>query len=217
IVISHDGLVAAGLQNFTVRTGAGNDMLLDYAPDYHLPVSGGAFRFEGGGGTDALVGGSPGLNANLTLYNVEKNSPVPVIFIPGFGGSFATTSATTKWFNTVGLQPSELQIDPFLRAYDDLVKSLNNAGYVQGQSLFLAPWDWRLPVALEDATIDGTLSKVTTTELTSGTFADGVDYLGDALKRAAAAWAQAYDGRALPAVDVITHSTGGLIARAYVQ
>ena len=46
----------------------------------------------------------------------------------------------------VQVPPAQLQLDPFGRTYDDLVQTLTNAGYVPGQTLFLAPWDWRLPL-----------------------------------------------------------------------
>ena len=57
------------------------------------------------------------------------------------------------------------------------------------------------------------LSNLTASELTGGTYHYAVDYLGTALVQAATAWAQQFDGRSLPAVDVITHSTGSVIAR----
>jgi hypothetical protein len=217
VTIQHAGLVATSLQNFTVRTGSGNDMLLDYAPSYSLPVAGGKFSFDGGAGSNVLVGPSQSLNPNLALYNVGQTIPVPVIVLPGLGGSFATPGSIQAWFGNLGLPPSDLQLDPIENTYTDLVQSLVNAGYVQGQSLFLAPYDWRLPLAPTDGTIDGTLSNLTTTELTGGTYNYAVDYLGSALASAAQAWAQQFDGRSLPAVDVVAHSTGGLLARAYIQ
>ena len=61
------------------------------------------------------------------------------------------------------------------------------------------------------------LSNLTASELTGGVYHYAVDYLGTALVQAATTWAQEFDGRSLPAVNVITHSTGGVIARAYVQ
>ena len=49
------------------------------------------------------------------------------------------------------------------------------------------------------------------------TFAYGVDYLGVALRQAADAWEVDHPGTPLDSVDVIAHSTGGLIARTYLQ
>ena len=110
-----------------------------------------------------------------------------------------------------------MELDPIENTYADLVQTLKNVGYQEGLTLFESPYDWRLPVAPQDGTIDGSLSNLSVAELTGGTYHYMVDYLGTALVTAAQAWASAFDGRALPAVDVITHSTGGLLARAYVQ
>jgi hypothetical protein len=44
-----------------------------------------------------------------------------------------------------------------------------------------------------------------------------VDYLGYWLKQATIAWHTEYPGLDLPGVDIIAHSTGGLVARAYMQ
>ena len=219
VTIESSGMVASGLQNFTLNTGSGNSMLLDYAQSFSLPVSGGTFAFGGTGGTNTLVGPSPSTNPNLVLTNVGKTIPVPVIILPGFLGSFAipTAQAEADWFSSIGLPPSELTLDPLTNTYADLVQTLENVGYVNGQTLFQAPWDWRLPVAPQDGTIDGKLTNLTVGEFTGGVYHYAVDYLGSALVSAAQNWASAFDGRSLPAVNVVTHSTGGNIARAYIQ
>jgi len=217
VTIESPGLVASGLQNFTLTTGSGNSMLLDYAENYSLPVSGGTFAFNGGSGTNSLVGPSPSSNPNPILTNVGQSIPVPVVILPGFLGSFATPDATAAWFSSIGLPPSEMEVDPIESTYASLVLTLENFGYVNGQTLFQAPWDWRLPVAPQDGTIDGVLSNLTVAQLTGGVYRYAVDYLGNALVTAAQAWATDFDGRSLPAVNVVTHSTGGNIARAYIQ
>ena len=220
VIIQSGGLAATGLQSFAVdSTGAGNNMLLDYNDSYDLPVSGGTFSYSGGRGNNTLVGPNSTIVGTTTvaLVNVAKNIPVPVIVIPGLGASFATPPYTSDWVSNIGLPPSELALDPIQNTYADLVQSLENTGYVLGQSLFEAPWDWRLPIAPQDGTIDGMLSNLTASELTGGTYHYAVDYLGTALVQAATAWAQEFNGRPLPAVDVITHSTGAVLARAYVQ
>jgi hypothetical protein len=217
VTISSDGLTAAGLRDFTVVTGAGDDMLLDYANSFSLPVNGGKFTFNAAGGSNTLVGPSPSLNPNLVLTGVAEAIPVPIIVLPGLTASFATPDFTSQWFSTIGPPQNELQLEPINNAYADLIKSLQNVGYVEGQTLFRAPWDWRLPVAPQDDTLDGTLSNLSVAELTGGVYHYAVDYFGTQLVAAATAWAKRYGGRSLPAVDVVSHSTGGLITRAYVQ
>ena len=44
-----------------------------------------------------------------------------------------------------------------------------------------------------------------------------MDYLGFWLRQAAEAWQRDHPGKTLGSVDVITHSTGGLVARSYIQ
>jgi len=45
---------ASGLQNFTIRTGAGDDTLIINTSNFSLPVSGGAFSYDGGSGTNTV-------------------------------------------------------------------------------------------------------------------------------------------------------------------
>jgi len=109
-------------------------------------------------------------------------------------------------------------LEPFANSYNNIVKSLENVGYVSSgpnQSLWIANWDWRLPVASVDAnaltTPDGMIAGVTGASISDNTFETGVDYLGAVLKQIKTL---------LPAVtkvDVIAHSTGGIIARSYIQ
>jgi hypothetical protein len=66
--------------------------------------------------------------------------------------------------------------------------------------------------------IDGRIDGLTAASISGQHYTYAVDYLGDVLKQAAEQWAA--DHPALPpldSVDVITHSTGGLVARTYVQ
>ncbi len=95
---------------------------------------------------------------------------------------------------------------------------MENVGYQSsgpGQNLFVANWDWRVPVAPTDADAisnpNGVLSNVSASGITDTQFQSGLDYLGSVLK-------QIKDANPLVTkVDVIAHSTGGLIARSYVQ
>ena len=223
VTIQSGGLGATGLQSFAVDSpSSGNNMLLDYNDSFNLPVANGTFSFTGGSGNNTLVGPNPPTPVPLppttvTLTKVATTIPVPVIVIPGFTASFATAPNTAAWFTNIGLPFSEMELDPIENTYVDLVNSLKSTGYATGLTLFQAPWDWRLPLAPQDGTIDGMLSDLTVSELTGGTYNYAVDYLGTALVQAASAWSAAFDNRSLPAVDVITHSTGALIARAYVQ
>jgi triacylglycerol esterase/lipase EstA (alpha/beta hydrolase family) len=97
----------------------------------------------------------------------------PVVVIPGIMGSWKDFSGT--W-----------QIDPILHTYDDLLEALRAVGYVDGQTLFTFPYEWRN-------------SNVITAELLRQKISE--------IKTATGA----------AKVDLIGHSMGGLVARAYIQ
>ncbi len=160
------------------------------------------------------------LARRMFLEPLEKRlvlSHTPVLLIPGFGGTMpADNTATEVWLTQRGIAPDHLQVDPLANVYDNLVQTLVNVGYTQGQDLFVANWDWRVPVATQDGLEDGNLVNVTAAGITDAIYETGVDYLGYWLNEAAQAWS-AIEGQVLESVDIIAHSTGGLVARSYLQ
>lgn len=54
LTVAASGIVAAGLQNLTYDSGAGDDLLILNVASYALPASGGAFTYLGGSGTDEV-------------------------------------------------------------------------------------------------------------------------------------------------------------------
>ena len=73
-----------------------------------------------------------------------------------------------------------------------------------------------MPVAESDDVDNGTLSNVTAASLLDPTFDTGLDYFAYWMDKAVTAWTTLTDS--VPdSVDVVTHSTGGLIARSYIQ
>src|SRR5262249_56662503 len=78
-------------------------------------------------------------------------------------------------------------------------------------------WDWRTPVAVtHDGTNDGALTDVTAVSFAQEGFDSGLGYLSYYLRQATQSW-QTLTGAAPSEVDLVTHSTGGLIARSYLQ
>ncbi|MFN0128339.1 MAG: hypothetical protein ACKV19_16825 [Verrucomicrobiales bacterium] len=142
----------------------------------------------------------------------------PVLVVPGIAGCYGTDLRNDAvWSRVRGRPPFSLTIDPFAHVYDDLVQSLKNAGYVEGENLFIANYDWRMTPGPSDGTNDGVI-QMTAAELTDSTWSYGVDYFAYFLKEAAEAWRRKYpDAGDLPGVDVISHSTGGLVVRSYQQ
>lgn len=148
----------------------------------------------------------------------------PLLVIPGIGGSFPSVTDYYSWLVERGFHPERLFLDPLTDTYADLVQTLVNSGYTKGTDLFEAPYDWRVTPGPDDGIIDGFIdyaagTPITGADITDGVFEHGVDYVGYWLTKAAVAWATAPGhGNTLPSeVDVIAHSTGGLVIRVYIQ
>lgn len=138
----------------------------------------------------------------------SASQKVPVIFIPGYAASTPRPGSILQFVLHRGVPPQAMQLSI---SYDLLVRSLNKAGYREGKSFFGAVYDWRMAAAPNDGTFDGTLNEVTAPKITHGRYAYAIDYLGFWLDQAV----QTNPG--LKYVDVVTHSTGGILARAYIQ
>lgn len=168
--------------------------------------------------------------AAVARFNIEPLeqrillSADPVLLLPGLGGSFVDNNDADidEWYTNRGIDPTTLLLDPLGDSYSDLVetlKSVQDGGqntFVEGTNLFVANWDWRNPVANEDGVNDGVITGAKA-EFEDGSFDTGLDYfaywLGEAAKES---FASSQDSTQIK-VDVIAHSTGGLVARSYIQ
>ena len=135
-------------------------------------------------------------------------STVPVVFVPGYAASSPKPDTITQYAFNRGASPTTLNLSP---SYSPLMRSLGNANYKEGLSFFGAVYDWRMPLAPTDGVNDGILESVTAPSITAGNFSCAINYLGYWLDQAM----QANPG--LTCVDVVTHSTGGPLIRAYIQ
>ena len=162
-----------------------------------------------------------------TVFSPHTNAPDrPLVLLPGIGASFAGNDFRDEWFTERGIDPEKLQIDALGQYYDDLITTLRAVGYTLDVDLFIGNYDWRMnpgpvdPVLLDaDLTndvFDGTIAGLTGASLTDDTFTYGVDYLGYWLKKASNAWLAAHGSRPTD-VDIVSHSTGGIVARVYMQ
>jgi uncharacterized repeat protein (TIGR01451 family) len=147
----------------------------------------------------------------------------PILILPGIAGAFVNKNVDDykEWTFNRGLNPTKLVMDPLLRSYDDLVATLVSFGYTVGEDLFVVPYDWRLMPGPNDGSRDGKISGISAESITDSKYEYGVDYLGYWLKIAAEKWKDRFpnskDFLPLESVDVIAHSTGGLVTRAYIQ
>ena len=154
----------------------------------------------------------------------------PVLLVPGIVGTFAAAEFVDEWYTTRGIEPEReidgtptptIEVDPLAGFYDDLIATFENVGYERGQSLFVVNYDWRLNVGPlpdpDDASaFDGTLDVGGAEAITDGEYRYGVDYLGYYLAQAVESWEDEYD-EVPESVDVVAHSTGGLVTRSYIQ
>ena len=163
-------------------------------------------------------------NVSSELENETQTTEMrqPIVLLPGILGSLPR-SKFESWltFGDEAVHPDNLQVDPIMRTYDDLIASLVAAGYNDGskpgmQTLWAAPYDWRLPVAPRDGSIDG---QVETNGLdpTDASWAYGIEYLHHWIEQAEEEWVSWNGDPALFSVDIVAHSMGGLIARSYLQ
>lgn len=133
---------------------------------------------------------------------------VPVLFVPGYAASSPHQGTTLQFVFNRGANPQNLDLSP---SYSPFVRSLTNAGYIEGKTFFGAVYDWRMPMAPNDGVYDGNLNLVTPQFITSGNYSYAINYLGYWLMQAAEA------NPGLQYVDVVTHSTGGPLIRSYIQ
>jgi hypothetical protein len=166
------------------------------------------------------------------LEDRDVPSRVPVVIVPGQPASLpvgadnplTAPGALARFSFNLGYKPQDLTATFSLKAlgvnqpYRALFNSFVARGYKPGVDLFMAAHDWRMPVAPLDGVDDGFLSKATAALVTQNkTYRFGVQYLGYYLKQASAAWERNNPGQPLPGIDVVSHSEGYLLTRAYIS
>lgn len=203
-----DGAAIAG----NVDGGGSEDDTLDYSA-YTLIANANLIT--------GTATGTGGINSIEAVVGEDD----PVLFIHGFGGSLTTDTSEEGieyWLTHRGMNPESLQLETLADSYSDIVKTLQNVGYSLNQTvagqvpLYTANWDWRVPVAPKDGTLDGLITNVTRASITDTSYDTGLDYLGYWIDKAANDWFTTY-GTEIDTIDIIAHSTGGLVARSYIQ
>ena len=142
---------------------------------------------------------------------------VPVLIVPGIAGTYAASvSNDMGWLLQRGVHPTALQADPLGHVYDAMIQTFKNLGYVEGKDLFVVKYDWRLMPGPLDGNFDGHINGLDASTLSDNQFNYAVDYLGWYLRQASQEYRAKY-GAELDAVNIVAHSTGGLVVRAYIQ
>lgn len=140
-------------------------------------------------------------------------STIPVLLVPRFNGGSVPIDGQAEFFITHrGFDPRRLSLG---ESYGALVKTLQAKGHRTGATLFTSTYDWRMPGAPEQlGTPDGTVTGLLdhwNDPAAAGTFEYAVDYLRYWLVQAAEA------NPGTDSVDIVAHSTGGTLVRAYLQ
>lgn len=141
--------------------------------------------------------------------------PRPLIFVPGIGGNYAAGN-DYYWLTNRGVAPGYLEIDPLIRSYDGILRTLELTGYQRNVSLYIANYDWRVVPGPSDMQYDGVITGLTAAGVSDRQYQYGVDYFGAMIRDADEYWRRQFDSP-LDYVDVIAHSTGGLVTRTYIQ
>lgn len=180
-------------------------------PDNHFSYTGNKVNISNPQGGSSIV---------CVFYNVKTINKTPVLIVPGVTGTEMKKGDELLWadlgrmFGDVGdefmdplafnnnLSPVDPNLtmgsileSPFIgqHFYDLLISEFEGQGYVEGESLFTFPYDWRYGV--------------------SGVMPDGKtnsDLLGEKIN-------EILQQTGADKVDVVAHSMGGLVVKKYVM
>ena len=161
-----------------------------------------------------------------TFNNVDPNQKVPVLIVPGVLGTNLKNNDDLLWANQKMTISSDDFMDPLgfnqdltpltstvlpidvirentflgigLNYSKGLIDTFISQGYTEGQDLFTFPYDWRYGVSGKNSDGDFVNLKA---------FEGQMDYILN----------QTDAGRNAGKVDVVAHSTGGLLVKQYVM
>jgi hypothetical protein len=137
---------------------------------------------------------------------MATTSSRPVLVVPGYLASLPKSGTRVHWILNRGLPASRLQAAAIYE--DNIVQTLKQNGFSNANTV---PYDWRLPLALNDGERDGIFSRETAAELTDSSLNTQVKYLTGYLK------SLVEQDPSITKVDLIGHSNGNNVIRAYMQ
>ena len=182
----------------------------------------------------------------LYTHKPESNgsqSPIPIIIVPGLLGSLDERFSTLpvhfrKFIKNVSFN-NEIKINPFHpseligekvnNTYQKIIETFKQSGYTfcdldnpkiendvvncdNDANLFFAAYDWRQPVL-----VNPNNRKELLWDNNTETFQSGVEYLDWWIKLAKEKWLSKGGIKENFSVNIIAHSLGGLVARAYIE
>ncbi len=180
----------------------------------------GQLRFgREGAYTVSIMVQSDTFGQSSTLDTAVIRRPTPVVILPGYTSSLPKSSSMLQeYLVTLGFPAQDLAVVPewvsqfgIISPYTNLQQMLQNEGYVKGVDQFIVPYDWRIPIAPYDGVQDGVLSLVTGTSITQALPQYSLGYVGNFLKK------MVLDDPSIVNIDLVGHSNGGLMTRAYIQ
>lgn len=178
------------------------------------------------------------------LFVPGQPASVPTTFVQYQKDPVKLASALDDFLGQLGLKPWQLTslftvqlpipgLKPIVSPTNALVQTLTSplGGYTLGKDLFVATQDWRMQVAPLDpdgstpgildytaqSVADRIFAPLTAKNPQGGIFQYGVDYLAWWLEFAAQTWANNHGGVRPDTVDLIAHSEGYVISRAYID
>lgn len=133
--------------------------------------------------TGGVTWGNLEVDNVLIADNTLSSSISPTILIPGFGASWDVGAVLA------GTEGSDWKIPDFVKNYDNLIASFENAGYKRGGNLFIFGYDWRKGVGSLGTDLNVFIERLISEGKILGT----------------------------DKINLVGHSMGGLIARSYAQ
>lgn len=167
----------------------------------------------GAGGVASALGAGIAINGSPGADGTTLSSRVPVLIVPRFnGGSIPVAGQEGNFLIHRGFDPTLLQLGD---SYTPLLNTLEDDAYVIGGTLFASAYDWRMPGAPEQVgTPDGIVTGLLAhwnDPAAAGTFEYAVDYLRYWMIQAV------QQNPGATTIDIVAHSTGTALVRAYVQ
>ncbi len=176
------------VENYNIKVYLENKNIFDFNDESEL--------FDKGGITLQAWSGNIAKTSmrfdELLVESLDSSPPSPILLLPGLGASWNTQAML------IGGQSNSWGPTPFVHIYDNFSNTLTSNGYTQGQNYETFYYDWRKQVydlSLPEQDLNN-------------------QYLVKDLKEKVD---QFYEQNGQQKINLVGHSMGGLLSRAYTQ